>query len=516
MISNTIVGEPSYKNVLPSNFFHGYASASYQIEGGYRQDGRGSSIWDEYLKNQENGNEAVDSYNHWKEDVQLLKQYNSSVYRFSISWSRVKPLGGKNDPVNEGGIEYYNKLIDELLEAGITPWITIYHWDLPLELQNRYNGLATEDTNRIVEDFVSYSQLLFERFGDRVKNWITLNEPLVVTALSSFGLIPKWDARTSPFTHAKNLLLVHGYTVDLYRREFQPNQGGQIGITLNCDWVSPIDDSPEATACAEQSVASVLGWSVSGETLNASRFRANTFTDNGRVNPVLKERFGDTFLDFSPQEWNVIKGSSDFTLVTHNVLMKPVAYSFGLNHYGTKYATGKKLDANKAYDSDATVQDKVAFFFAGNVELTAIGKDGKVIGNRGFNDHPLDVPWGFRDLLRYCWNSYCKSSDIPIVITENGFATDGEAEMSLDEIINDTQRQTYYNGYIKELIEAVRDDGIKISGYMGWSLMDNLEWMFGYAPRFGVTYVDREHDFGRYPKDSTKLLKAIWEHTVGK
>lgn len=195
MISHTIAEDSSLKDVLPSSFQYGYASASYQIEGGYQQDGRGPSIWDEYLKDQENGNEAVDSYNRFREDVALLKEYGSSAYRFSVSWSRVKPLGGKNDPVNEKGIEYYNQLvsrvsvtglptrlsslsyqIDALLEAGITPWVTIYHWDLPLELQKRYNGLATEDSNRIVEDFVSYSQLLFDRFGDRVKNWITLNE----------------------------------------------------------------------------------------------------------------------------------------------------------------------------------------------------------------------------------------------------------------------------------------------------------------------------------------------------
>ena len=199
MITNTVAQDPSLTGILPSNFRYGYASASYQIEGGYQQDGRGPSIWDEYLKDQENGNEAVDSYNRFRDDIALLKEYGSSAYRFSISWSRVKPLGGKDDPVNEKGIAYYNQLvsrvfavfglrlsvdkaraaqvqIDALLEAGITPWVTIYHWDLPLELQKRYNGLATEDSARIVEDFVSYSQLLFDRFGDRVKNWITLNE----------------------------------------------------------------------------------------------------------------------------------------------------------------------------------------------------------------------------------------------------------------------------------------------------------------------------------------------------
>jgi beta-glucosidase len=153
----------------------------------------------------------------------------------------------------------------------------------------------------------------------------------------------------------------------------------------------------------------------------------------------------------------------------------PHPCSFGLNHYGTKYATGKQLDANKIYEPDATIGDKIAFFFAGNVELSAM-KNGKLIGNRGFNDHPLDVPWGFRKLLRYCWVNYCEEDGIPIIITENGFATNGEAEMTLEQVIDDTQRQTYYNGYVKELIEAVRDDGIKISGYLGWSLLDNLEW----------------------------------------
>ncbi|KAJ9099310.1 hypothetical protein QFC21_004191 [Naganishia friedmannii] len=416
MITDSIANDPGYKHSLPSEFLHGYASASYQIEGGYQQDGRGLSNWDVYLKDRDNGNDAVDSYNRWREDVKLLKQYGCDVYRFSVSWSRVKPLGGKDDPVNEKGVQYYSDLIDALLEAGIKPLLTIYHWDLPLKLQERYNGFCTPDSSLIVEDFVAYSRLLFERFGDRVKDWITINEPHAVTIMSSTGLVPDWMMKTSPWMRDK------------------------------------------------------------------------------------ADRSGSR--------------------------------SFGLNHYGTRWATGIKYDTESKLRDDVTLHDKFEFF-CGNIEATPRGKDGKMIGNEGNLAQVYDVPWGFRKVLQHVHKEYAEPNGIKIYVTENGFTIAGETTMTTIERVNDVQRQAYFDGYIKQLIDAVREDGIPIAGYMGWSLLDNLEWWVlmktykngsrahltffrgrGWSQTVGVTYVDRDNDFERIPKDTTRLLKQVWEHVV--
>jgi beta-glucosidase len=169
---------------LPSDFEWGFATASYQIEGGVKDGGRGPSIWDAFTHldpsrtNGANGDIACDHYHRYEEDLDLLAKYGAKAYRFSLSWSRIIPLGGRHDPVNEEGINFYNKIIDGLIARGITPWITLYHWDLPLALQDRYGGWLNEESQH---DFEHYAKLCYIRFGDRVKNWITFNEPWVVS-----------------------------------------------------------------------------------------------------------------------------------------------------------------------------------------------------------------------------------------------------------------------------------------------------------------------------------------------
>ncbi|CCO32869.1 beta-glucosidase [Rhizoctonia solani AG-1 IB] len=245
---------------LPSDFLYGYATAAYQIEGG-RTDGKGDSIWDTFvhkegkITNGETGDIACDSYTHYKEDVALLKQFGATTYRFSISWSRVIPLGGRNDPVNEAGIKYYNSLIDELVKEGIAPMPTLYHWDLPQALEDRYGGWLNKE--EISLDFERYARVCFERFGDRVKHWITLNEPWCA---ASWGYATGWmapgrtsdrkknptgDTKTEPWIVGHSLLIAHAKAVKLYRGEFKSSQKGQIGVTLNCDWAEPYDESPE-------------------------------------------------------------------------------------------------------------------------------------------------------------------------------------------------------------------------------------------------------------------------------
>lgn len=211
-------------------------------------------------------------------------------------------VGGANDPVNEKGIEYYSNLVDALLAEGIEPVVTLFHWDLPLALEKAYGGL--DNTERIVEDFVAYGRLLFERLGDRVTNWITINEPFIYTLLQSAVLKKaeyaadngaKFDELWAANT--RSILLCHARTVDLYRREFKPTQKGVIGITLNMDWIVPFDDTPAAAAAAQQGIDHQLG--MYADPIYHGRFPASVL-----------QRFGDK-LAFNDDEWRVIKGSND-------------------------------------------------------------------------------------------------------------------------------------------------------------------------------------------------------------
>ncbi|OJT04041.1 Beta-glucosidase 1B [Trametes pubescens] len=248
-------------NKLPSDFLWGFATASFQIEGSTDVDGRGKSIWDDFSKlpgktlDGRDGDVATDSYQRWKEDLDLLVEYGVNSYRFSIAWSRIIPLGGRNDPINEAGIQFYSNLIDALLERGIVPFVTLYHWDLPQALYERYGGWLSKE---IVEDYVHYARVCFERFGDRVKYWLTMNEPWCISILghgrgvfapgrsSDRMRSPEGDSSTEPWIAGHNVILSHAYASKLYREEFKAAQGGTIGITLNGDWALPYDDSPES------------------------------------------------------------------------------------------------------------------------------------------------------------------------------------------------------------------------------------------------------------------------------
>lgn len=178
---------------LPQDFDWGFATASYQIEGAVAEDGRGKSIWDTFCHLEPtrtkgaNGDVACDHYHRYEEDLDLMKKFGAESYRFSISWSRIIPLGGRDDPVNEAGIAFYNRLIDGLLARGIKPWVTLYHWDLPQALHDRYGGWLNVEES--AKDFERYARLCYERFGDRVKEWITLNEPWIVSIFVSFSYL---------------------------------------------------------------------------------------------------------------------------------------------------------------------------------------------------------------------------------------------------------------------------------------------------------------------------------------
>ncbi|EPS97428.1 hypothetical protein FOMPIDRAFT_48442 [Fomitopsis schrenkii] len=456
---------------FPSDFAWGFATASYQIEGSAAEGGRGPSIWDTFcrmpgkIRDGSNGDVATDSYRLWKEDVALLKSYNVKAYRFSVSWSRLIPVGGRDDPVNREGVQFYRTLIEELLRSGITPYVTLYHWDLPQGLHDRYYGWLNKE--EVVKDFVNYAKLCFDSYGDLVKNWysITFNEPWVISCLGyQKGVFaPGHTSNSEPWIAAHNVILAHAYAVKLYRDEYKPVQGGQIGITLDCHWQVPYDDSPENVEAAKKGIDFKLG-------------RLADPIYKGYYPDRVKKIIGDRLPAFTEDELAVVKGSSDF---------------FGLNTYTSQLVKEGGTDETNGY-----------------ITVGHTRADGTQLGTVAHCTWLQTYPPGFRSLLNYLWETYEK----PIYVTENGFAVKNEHEMSLEEALQDTDRVEYFDGYANAMLQAVTEDGVSVKGYFGWSLLDNFEWADGYETRFGVTYVDYATQ-KRYPKNSAHYLnKWFTEH----
>ena len=450
---------------FPENFVWGSATSAYQIEGAHLEDGKGPSIWDAFctipgrIYENHNGNTAIDHYHRYKEDVALMKSQGFHAYRFSIAWPRVMPDGkGK---VNEAGIQFYSDLIDELLANDITPWVTLYHWDLPLALDMEEDGWLNEG---IADRFEAYADLCFERFGDRVKNWITFNEPWVISELGyghgSFA--PGRASNTEPYIAAHNILRSHGRAVKVYREKYA-HQNGIIGITNNCDWREPLTDKPEDKEAAERALLFFLGW----------------FADpiyKGDYPPVMRERLGDKLPQFTEEDRALILNSSDF---------------FGLNHYTTMYAAEPEAgEGQKDIKGNGGVSADQGVNLTQDPDWVLTAMDWAV------------VPWGCRNLLQWISARYDNPT---IYITENGFAC---SDTEQDGEIDDTNtRLDYYRQYINGCHEAI-ESGVDLGGYFAWSMFDNFEWAHGYSGRFGLNWVDYD-TLERKPKASAKWFAEV-------
>ncbi|QHO55194.1 beta-glucosidase 13 isoform X2 [Arachis hypogaea] len=241
------------RSSFPAGFIFGTASASYQYEGAANEGGKGPSTWDtlthkhpEKIQDRSNGDVAVDQYHRYKEDVGIMKYMNTDAYRFSISWSRILPKGKISSGINQEGIKYYNNLINELLANGLQPFVTLFHWDLPQALQDEYSGFYSPN---IIKDFQDYSELCFKEFGDRVKHWITLNEPWSYC----YGL-------DKPYLAAHYQLLAHAAAVQIYKAKYQVSQKGLIGITLNSNWFLPYTNNNLDILAAQRALDFMFGW----------------------------------------------------------------------------------------------------------------------------------------------------------------------------------------------------------------------------------------------------------------
>jgi beta-glucosidase len=454
------------RNLLfPKDFTWGAATSAYQIEGAHLLDGKGPSIWDAFcsipgkIANRATGNLACDHYHRMEEDVALMKQMGLHAYRFSISWPRILPRG--RGEVNHQGIEFYSKLIDTLLENGIQPWVTLYHWDLPLALQFEEDGWLGHS---IADAFANYADVCFEHFGDRVKHWITINEAWVV-AMLGYGqgvFAPGRISNAEPYLAGHNLLRAHASAVKIYREKYLPTQKGSIGITNNCDWREPLTDSTEDKAAAERAMEFFISW----------------FADpiyHGHYPESMVKRVGNRLPKFTPEDKELVHGSSDF---------------LGLNHYTTMFAANAtgQLQQSSVYGNGGLSEDQdVNLSVDPTWELTSM--------------QWAIVPWGCRKLLEWLDARY---GHPPIIITENGCAFDDQL---VNGEVNDLQRVEFFKGYLSEIHQAIQN-GVNMQGYFAWSLMDNFEWASGYEKRFGIHYVDFE-TLERTPKASAKWLAKV-------
>ncbi|KUI64411.1 Beta-glucosidase 1B [Cytospora mali] len=488
--------DPALKGALPADFQWGYATAAAQVEGAWNEDGKGVSIWDTWchekpsrIKDSSTNEDAVRSYDLYKEDVARMKEYGVTAYRFSLAWSRIIPLGGKDDPINEKGVEYYNKLIDELLAHDIVPFVTLFHWDIPQALEDRYGGML--DKEKYTPDFVRYARVCFERFGDRVKNWITYNEPGVYTLAGYAAGVhapgrssyrdknDQGDSSTEPFIVAHTELVSHGYVCDLYKKEFQPSQKGTIMITLHGNWSEPWDkDDPKDVEAAERANEFEIAWF------------ADPLYGKGEVDypACMREQLGERLPRFTEEEKKLIRGSSEF---------------YGMNSYTAFYVKNRG-------DQPADINDH-----KGNVEILDTNKAGESRGLESDTPWLRTAEWGWAKLLRWIWNRY----HTPIFITENGTTAKGEHDWkpkSSDDILEDPHRIDFHKKYLTAVAEASQE-GVVIKSYFGWTFTDNWEWTAGYTDRFGVTWVDFDsQEKTRHSKRSAYFVKDFFGHLIRK
>ncbi|KAL5727187.1 beta-glucosidase [Ranunculus cassubicifolius] len=471
------------RNNFPKNFTFGSASAAYQFEGGYNEDGRGPSIWDAYTHNHperiadgSNGDVAVDHYHRYKEDVALMKDVGLDAYRFSISWTRILPNGKLSGGVNKKGIQFYNNLIDELISKGMQPYVTLFHWDVPQNLEDEYGGFLS---SRIVQDFQDYVEVCYKEFGDRVKHWITLNEPRSLSnngynrgtqapgrCSQTVGNCSAGNSGTEPYITAHNQLLAHGAAVKIYKDKFQALQQGKIGITLVCDSYVPYTESRADKDAAQRATDFMYGWFMHPITY-------------GRYPSSMRTLCGNRLPRFTKEESQLLKGSYDF---------------LGLNYYTANYAISKTVaddDVQPSYYSDARA-------------TLATEKNGVPIGLMAGSDWLFVYPAGIREVLLYTKQRYKNPT---IYITENGVDEVNDSTLSLEEALSDDLRIDYHRRHLSFVLRAI-EEGVDVRGYFVWSFMDNFEWAEGYTVRFGMTYVDYK-TMKRYPKHSSIWFKKF-------
>lgn len=436
---------------FPNDFLWGAATASYQIEGAAMEEGRGECIWTRFshtpgkVVNGDTGDVADDHYHRYPQDVALMKDVGLKAYRYSLSWPRVIPLGtGETNPI---GLDFYDRLTDEILKAGIQPWVTLYHWDLPQALEDK-GGWSNPD---IVGWFMEYSELVTRRLGDRVKHWITLNEPWCSASLGYlYGVHAPGDKNPKrAFLAAHHLLLAHGEAMKIIRKNVPD---AKAGITLNLTPQLPATDHPDDIRVAR---------------------RSDGFSNRWYLDPVFKGEYPPDIVE----EVMSMEGMEGVDLSNVKVAAQPADF-LGINYYMRwihKHVPGKP--------------DESEFAFPPTSIFTDMGWE--VNGNAMAN------------MLVRVQQEYNPKA---IYITENGAAYP-EPETVTEAVLEDPERVAFLKEYFDAAQDAIQR-GALLKGYFVWSFLDNFEWAFGYSKRFGITHVDYKTQ-KRTPKRSSLYLKDV-------
>ena len=439
------------------DFIWGAATASYQVEGAAFEDGKGLSVWDVcskktgFVKEGDTGETACDDYHRFKEDVGLIKQIGLKAYRMSISWPRVLPYG--TGRVNEKGLEYYERLFDELLKNNITPYVTLFHWDYPFELYKRGGWLNPDSSDW----FAEYVKVIVNRFSDRINHWFTLNEPQCHIILGHYDGIHapglKLD-KGQVLLAIHNILLAHGKAVQNIRQ--YSKTPCKIGIAPNPGIYYPQTDSREDVEAAKKMMFGCMDDSL--------------WLNTWWLDPVFLGSYPEDGLNMF-RKWLPPVGQDDL-----KTICQPLDF-FAMNVYnGTEVRAGRNHVPE--FVKNKTGYDQTACKWP----VT-----------------PQALYWG----PKFLYERYKK----PIIITENGLSnTDW---VSVDGKVHDPQRIDFYYRYLRELKKAA-EDGVVVEGYFAWSLMDNFEWALGYNERFGLVYVDFETQ-KRTIKDSGCWYRSVIE-----
>ncbi len=455
--------ERSAAHAFPSGFLWGTATASYQIEGAVGEGGRGESIWDRFahtpgtIRNGDTGDVAADHYHRYREDVALMRELGLNAYRFSLAWPRLQPDG--TGALSADGLAFYERLIDELLDADIRPWVTLYHWDLPQALEEA-GGWPARDTALRFADFAA---AVHGRLADRVGDWTTLNEPWCSAFLGYASGIHA-PGRTEPdaaIAAVHHLLLGHGMAVAAMRSA-RPEQ--RYGITLN--------------------LYPVAAGSDDADDVDAAR-RVDGLSNRLFLDPVLRGDYPDDVLaDLEPV------AGSDFIVDGDTGLIAAPLDFLGINYYSRHVVRAVRPDRS----GDGARRDP-AWVGAGDVEKLDTGRPKTAMG------WEIDAT-GLHEILRRVTDEYDAP---PLYVTENGAAYDDE--VTADGKVHDAARVSYLDAHFRAAKQAI-DDGVDLRGYFVWTLMDNFEWACGFERRFGVVHVDFATQ-RRTVKDSGRWLAGV-------
>uniref|UniRef100_A0A0A1XII3 Myrosinase 1 n=1 Tax=Zeugodacus cucurbitae TaxID=28588 RepID=A0A0A1XII3_ZEUCU len=457
---------------FPKDFSFGVSTAAYQIEGAWNEDGKTPTIWDTYthehperISDHSTGDDTVESYHRFDQDLAVLKELKVNFYRFSITWSRMLP-NGDTSVKNQKGIDYYNMVIDKLLQNNIQPMVTMFHNDMP-ESINKFGGFTNSS---VIDYFEAYASFLFETFGDRVKLWVTFNEPYVFCGRGyGSGVYPPMEHNpgVGDYICMDNILRSHARAYRSYKEKYYSSQKGKVGITIHVRFFYRKEGQSSEEA-VDRAMQYELGW-LGDPIYNTGNYPAVMIQDieeNSKIEGLAESR-----LPVINSTWSdIIKGSGDF-----------LAFNYYASHY-VEIATPPEGEIpSREYDSKIKISDDDKWRRAKSEWLTC-------------------VPQGLEDLLKWIRDKY---NNIEVLLTETGWSDDGQ--------LDDLERIDYLRSHLQAVLNAI-NDGCNITHFTHWSAMDNFEWSKGYTEKFGLYYTNMTSvNKERIPKKSAAFYTSVIE-----